>query len=88
MKKDSPTASEIGRIGGKAGKGAAKRRSAEHYARMVAARKRLEMSFSIDEVLDAIAPEGRGKRLDITTTNGDGPKKTSVVALKPKDGKP
>jgi hypothetical protein len=28
--------------------------------------------------------QGTGKRLDITTTNGDGPKKTSVVALKPR----
>lgn len=35
---EGPTASEIGRKGGKAGKGAAKRRSAEHYRKMVEAR--------------------------------------------------
>lgn len=82
MKAKNPAAVSLGRRGGKAGTGAAKRRSAEHYKRMAAARKPAELSFSIDEVLDAISAEGRAVRIDITTTNGDGPKKTTIVTPK------
>ena len=35
-----PAAVSLGRKGGKAGKGASKRRSAEHYRKMVEARKK------------------------------------------------
>lgn len=39
---------------------------------MTDAEKALEMSFSIDEILDAITPEGRAVRVDITTEDADG----------------
>lgn len=109
----SQAAAALGKLGGKAGKGAAKRRSPEHYKKMVAARKgwtgasgvislaklnraketvrraasipleaKAELSFSIDEVLDAISSEGRAIRIDTTATNGDGPKKSSITVPK------
>jgi hypothetical protein len=40
VKKKDPAAVSLGRKGGKAGTGAAKRRSAKHYRKMVEARKK------------------------------------------------
>jgi hypothetical protein len=38
-----------------------------------------EISLSIDELLDAVTPEGRGLRVDFTAEDQDGVKKQSVV---------
>ena len=40
VNRKDPAAVSLGRKGGKAGKGASKRRSAEHYRKMVEARKK------------------------------------------------
>jgi hypothetical protein len=38
-----------------------------------------EISLSIDELLDAVTPEGRGLRVDFTAEDLDGTKKESVL---------
>jgi hypothetical protein len=38
-----------------------------------------EISLSIDELLDAVTPEGRGLRVDFTAEDQDGAKKETVI---------
>ncbi len=45
-----------------------------------------EISLSIDEMLDAVTPEGRGVRVEFTAEDLDGVKKESVVI--PKEPRP